>query len=61
MLYVASVRVRSFQCPLCGGPATVLERGTVDAKTQTVIAWVTRSVDCETGCDLALTDVPLAG
>jgi hypothetical protein len=61
ILPVAFVRVRSFPCPLCEGPATVVERATVDAETQDVLGWTTRSVECEAGCDLGPTDVPLAG
>lgn len=55
---MGSLRVRSFRCPLCGGPATVLERADGGPETQDEADWVTRSVECEAGCDLGVSDVP---
>jgi C4-type Zn-finger protein len=61
MMSVALVQVRSFQCPLCDGAASVVERATVEPETGRVLGWTTTSVDCEGGCELAQTDVPRAG
>ena len=60
MLPVAFVQVRSFHCPLCEGPASVVERATVDPETGAVLAWTVAAVECEAGCDLGPSDAPLA-
>jgi hypothetical protein len=61
MWTVDTVRVRSFRCPVCDGPASVVERPTLDPDTHDVLGWVPRRVECELGCDLGPTDAPLAG